>query len=67
MVANNDIASNAATVAYGIYGKPVFTLEGDELKLTNQPVPQSPWHRRAAVRVASWSYVMSELNRVRRA
>ena len=62
--ANNDIMGNNQQIAYGIYGKPLFRLNGERLQLTNQPIPEAPWYRRLAVNLASRSYVISQANRV---
>lgn len=65
VVASNDVAMNAAPIAYLIYGKPVFVLDGDELRLTNTPVPEVPWMRRMAVDLAGRSYLLNQANRLR--
>lgn len=63
VVAANDIANNVTDTAYVVYGKPLFRLLGDELVLTNQPVPTTPGVRRAIFGLATQSYVLNELNR----
>ena len=65
VVATNDVPLNARPVAYTIYPKPVFELDGSSLRLTNQPVPVKNWLERSVVKLAAQSYVLNQLNRVR--
>ncbi|GMW07149.1 MAG: SGNH/GDSL hydrolase family protein [Gammaproteobacteria bacterium] len=65
VVASNDVADNARSVAYVVYGKPLFELEGDRLTLTNEPVPLAPLWERAVFSLARQSYVLNQLNRLR--
>ncbi len=65
VVASNDVADNARAVAYVVYGKPLFDLDGDSLTLTNEPVPRAPLWERAVFALARQSYVLNQLNRVR--
>lgn len=65
VVASNDVADNARSVAYVVYGKPLFDIKGEELVLTNDPVPHAPLWERAVFALARQSYVLNQLNRVR--
>lgn len=64
-VATNDVALNSRPVAYVVYEKPVFELDGETLQLTNQPVPVKNWFTRSIFSLASHSYVVNQLNRTR--
>lgn len=64
-VATNDIALNARPVAYVVYQKPVFVLDGEALQLRNQPVPATNWFTRSVFKLAAHSYVLNQLNRTR--
>lgn len=64
VVAANDLASNARTLEYLIYGKPAFIVRGEDLLLINQPVGRVSWVRRHAVQVAWRSYVLTEVQRL---
>jgi lysophospholipase L1-like esterase len=65
VVASNDVADNARPVAYVVYGKPLFTLTGDALALTNSPVPRRPLWERLVFSLARQSYVLNQVNRLR--
>lgn len=66
VVAANDVANNALPTAYVVYGKPLFVLGDDgNLTLTNQPVPETSWVRKALFDLASRSYLLNQLNRLR--
>jgi len=65
VVATNDVAMNVSSVAYLIYGKPLFKLVGDSLQVTNQPVPETHWAQRLVVDFAGQSYLLNQMNRVR--
>jgi lysophospholipase L1-like esterase len=65
VVASNDFANNVLPVAYVVYGKPVFRRTGGGLELTNQPVPLAPWPERFLFSLASRSFLVNQLNRVR--
>jgi lysophospholipase L1-like esterase len=65
VVASNDFANNVLPVAYVVYGKPVFRRTGSGLELTNQPVPMAPWPERFLFGLASRSFLVNQLNRLR--
>ena len=64
LVAANDFDSNMQTVQYSVYGKPAFVLEANgNLVVINQPVVQTSWIKRTAVSLASYSFVLTQINR----
>jgi len=63
VVADNDFKTNVETVEFAIYGKPAFVIGEDGLDVVNLPVPQTPWLKRGAVRLAWNSYVLTTLHR----
>ena len=65
VVAANDVALNVEPLAYVIYPKPVFEMQGASLRLTNHPVPTKSWLERSVVDLAAHSYLLNQLNRAR--
>jgi hypothetical protein len=63
VVAANDRTGNERTVEYVIYGKPRFVVRNGALQLINEPVAKTSWLKRAAVGLASRSFVLNELHR----
>lgn len=64
VVAVNDLASILERTESVIYGKPVFVLdERGALRLENFPVRPTPWLKRAIVRTAWHSYVLTQAHR----
>jgi len=64
LVAGNDFEGNMQTVHNFVYGKPAFVLQANgNLVLTNQPVVQASWIMRTAVGLASYSFVLTQINR----
>jgi len=64
VVAFNDFEGNMLTTQSHVYGKPAFVLQTNgDLAIINQPVVQTSLIKRTAVRLASYSYVLTQLNR----
>ena len=64
VVADNDFSTNLKATEYVYYHKPVFTIDGDELTLTNHPVPQASIFIRGAATIARQSYILTQLGRM---
>lgn len=65
LVVKNDLKANTESVVYVTYAKPVFRLENGNLVLYNYPVQQTPQLVNYAAKLASRSYLMRGLNRLR--
>jgi GDSL-like Lipase/Acylhydrolase family len=63
VVAANDTPNHLKTNAYLIYGKPAFVVQDGQLNIINQPVPQTHWIKRAAVKLAWNSHILTQLHR----
>ena len=63
VVAANDRAGNERNVENLIYGKPRFIVRNGNLELTNNPVEETSWMKRAAVWLTWRSFVLSQLHR----
>jgi lysophospholipase L1-like esterase len=64
VVAANDFSSNTRSKEYVYYHKPLFVIDGDELVLTNRPVPREGPLVRFAARTSKRSYLLTQINRV---
>ena len=65
LVTGNDLQGITEPVIFFSYAKPVFRLESGNLVLRNYPVQQTPRLVHYAAKLASRSYLMTGLNRLR--